>query len=350
MKRSFKKEDVDMKKLIQSKEFRLLLIAIIVVGLGITIYVFNRLPKNKNKNESALNQPTAEINPLRKNADYKGFKAVYLMPVTGGQIIKEDLEAHLEILPVTDFATLASHTNKHIAIWIDKDVISLLPEGWLTQEPQKYYPIIVVGYNNALYSMREKLNLPIIGPWVDWSKQTLGPGFSVWMIESHSANSLPAFMKGYAEEMTASRILEVSNELLKKSLSIIEYKNTQYGFSFSLPVSWEGYSIAEDKWEGTSSGPNGDMVVKKGPIILIRHPKWTSANPKQDIPIMIFTIAQWDSLEQGKFHIGAAPIGPTELGRNSKYVFALPARYNFAFPPGFEEVEEILENNPLKVF
>ena len=65
---------------------------------------------------------------------------------------------------------------------------------------------------------------------------------------------------------------------------------------------------------------------------------------------MIFTIEQWNELQQEKFHIGAAPIGPMELGRNSKYVFALPARYNFAFLPGFEEVEEILENNPLKAF
>ena len=41
-------------------------------------------------------------------------------------------------------------------------------------------------------------------------------------------------------------------------------------------------------------------------------------------------------------------MGPKELGRNSKYVFALPARYNFAFPTGFEEVEDILAGNPLQ--
>ena len=65
---------------------------------------------------------------------------------------------------------------------------------------------------------------------------------------------------------------------------------------------------------------------------------------------MVFTLAQWDSLQQDKFHIGAAPIGPSELGRNTRYVFALPARYNFAFPTGYEEVEKILEDNPLKAF
>ena len=62
---------------------------------------------------------------------------------------------------------------------------------------------------------------------------------------------------------------------------------------------------------------------------------------------MIFTISQWNALQQDKFHIGAAPIGPSELGRNSRYVFALPARYNFAFPTGYQEVEKILKSNPL---
>lgn len=40
-------------------------------------------------------------------------------------------------------------------------------------------------------------------------------------------------------------------------------------------------------------------------------------------------------------------IGPSMLGQNSKYVFALPPRYNYAFPTGFEEVEKILETGPL---
>jgi len=131
----------------------------------------------------------------------------------------------------------------------------------------------------------------------------------------------------------------------------ISYKNTEYGFSFTLPESWEGYKIINDQWEGLSTNDSqGEKVVEKGPMISIRHPKWTDENPRQDIPIMIFTIKQWDLLQEGKFHIGAAPIGPRELGRNSKYVFALPARYNYAFPEGYEEVEDILKGSPLKPF
>lgn len=127
------------------------------------------------------------------------------------------------------------------------------------------------------------------------------------------------------------------------------YQNTQFGFSFSLPESWKGYRILTEKWEGRALDERANgKIVETGLMIKLRHPEWTSQNPRQDIPIMIFTIEQWDALQQEKFHIGAAPMGPKELGRNHKYVFALPARYNYAFPTGYEEVERILENTPLK--
>ncbi|MDP4092931.1 MAG: hypothetical protein Q8920_06175 [Bacillota bacterium] len=129
----------------------------------------------------------------------------------------------------------------------------------------------------------------------------------------------------------------------------VVYNNSQYGFNFTLPESWKGFRIITDKWKGLSQGQtNDDVPYATGPIITIRHPLWTSANPRQDIPIMIFTINQWNEQQQDKFHIGAAPIGPSELGRNSKYVFALPARYNFAFPTGYQEVEKIINSKPLK--
>lgn len=130
----------------------------------------------------------------------------------------------------------------------------------------------------------------------------------------------------------------------------IIYKNPQYGFSFSLPPSWKGYSIITDKWNGFAPGgaQGGQRIVETGPIISIRHPLWTEQNRRQDIPIMVFTLAQWESLQRGKFITGAAPVPPSELGRNSSYVLALPPRYNYAFPPGYKEVEDILRSHPLK--
>ncbi len=126
------------------------------------------------------------------------------------------------------------------------------------------------------------------------------------------------------------------------------YKNTQYGFSFALPDSWQGYKIITDKWEGLAT--DSQELAESGPLILFRHPQWTEQVKRQDIPVMVFTTEQWEALQSEAFNIGAAPMGPKELGRNRQYVFALPARYNYAFPAGFEEVETILENDPLKPF
>ena len=71
----------------------------------------------------------------------------------------------------------------------------------------------------------------------------------------------------------------------------VVYKNSEYGFTFSLPGTWDGYSIVTDQWEGfpnhsNSGGDPGDQPVY-GPEILIRNPAWTAADPHQDIPIMV---------------------------------------------------------------
>lgn len=139
-------------------------------------------------------------------------------------------------------------------------------------------------------------------------------------------------------------LLFIGQSICIPSVSPVVYRNYNYGFSFSLPENWRGYKIVASGWEGQDI--NG-RIVEMGPEIIIRHPLWTAEHPRQDIPIMVFTLGQWNKLQQDKFHIGAAPVGPKELGRNNKYVFALPARYNFAFLEGYEEVERILEGNPL---
>lgn len=133
-----------------------------------------------------------------------------------------------------------------------------------------------------------------------------------------------------------------------ETTNTIVYKNTSYGFEFSLPQSWKNYTIITDQWEGFPPGRQEPEAAATGPMISIRHPRWTERNQRQDIPILVFTLDQWNSLQQEKFHIGAAPMGPSELSRNNKYVFALPARYNYAFQTGFEEVENILTGNPLQ--
>ena len=129
------------------------------------------------------------------------------------------------------------------------------------------------------------------------------------------------------------------------SADAVEYRNTKYGFAFSLPQGWKGYTIVADKWEASDAQKGS---VERGPVVSIRHPGWTEENPRQDIPIIVFTLEQWDSAEKGNFYIGGSPIGFHELGRNRKYAFAVSSRYNEAEVVGREEVDRILQHEPLR--
>ncbi len=126
----------------------------------------------------------------------------------------------------------------------------------------------------------------------------------------------------------------------------IVYRNSAYGFCFVLPESWKGYTIVSEQWSGTilSSGK-----AVQGPQLLVRNPKWTAEKPYQDIPIMIFTPEEWQQVEAVTISVSAAPIGPSELGRNSKYVFALPPRWiGFYDTLGQDELNAWMSQNRLQ--
>ena len=136
-----------------------------------------------------------------------------------------------------------------------------------------------------------------------------------------------------------------------QSSSTIEYVNAEYGFSIVLPESWTGYSISMDTWEASrSDAQRGSAAAGEGPVISIVHPLSTEEQPRQDIPIMVFSIRQWDLVQEEVWRLSAAPMPPSELGRNSTYVLALPPRYNYAYPEGWEEVEQILADRPIRTF
>lgn len=164
-----------------------------------------------------------------------------------------------------------------------------------------------------------------------------------------------------AQRSITLTVVNVEGKWVIDDVSLGDYEDTasiscdvaDYGFRVHLPETWTGYSVLEEKWEGYRLDAQGNVEKDPsvtGPLVIIRHPKWTEDNPRQDIPVMVFTHAQWEALQKDEFHIGAAPVNPTELGRNSDYVFALPARYNYAFPEGYEEVEGIIESGAFETF
>lgn len=144
---------------------------------------------------------------------------------------------------------------------------------------------------------------------------------------------------------------DTNNEEVKNTVnpnnSTIVYRNTDYGFTFSLPSTWKGYSIVNGTWNGTALT---NITAPSGPKIIIRNPKWTAAAHYEDIPVLVFTISQWNSYLAENFSISAAPILASELARNDMYVFALPPRWNFDYSLGYEEAENIVASNPIKTF
>lgn len=141
--------------------------------------------------------------------------------------------------------------------------------------------------------------------------------------------------------------IKSSDNGVTDSTNEIIYNNFDYGFTFTLPANWRGYSIVESTWEGITLS---DETAPSGPKIIIRNPKWTEAAHYEDIPIMIFTISEWNGYIAENFSVSAAPIQARELARNNKYVFALPPRWNFDYSLGYKEAEDIIAGEPLHAF
>jgi len=148
---------------------------------------------------------------------------------------------------------------------------------------------------------------------------------------------------------TASITVTVRN-IEQVTSSKISYWNNDYGFAITLPKSWEGFTLYQQDWKGYLATANAsEKPAENGPILVFRNPQWTASEPYQDIPIMVFTPTVWAQVESEELSVSAAPMPPTKLGENDHYVFALPARYNYAFPKGWEEVDQIMKSNPLSM-
>lgn len=122
----------------------------------------------------------------------------------------------------------------------------------------------------------------------------------------------------------------------------VVYRNDQYSFCFTLPASWDGFTVVTGSWSGSAPGDSDPTHLIKGPLLRIRNPRWTEEEPYEDIPVMIFTHKQWKAAQSDKMIVSAAPFGPSELAHNSRWVFALPPRYDYDFATGYQEVEKLL--------
>lgn len=146
-------------------------------------------------------------------------KAIYLAPKDGGQLTKEDISKYPEVIRVSDFKEFKKLVSKNNAIWIDKDAVDFVDLNWIQKEAENKIPIVLIGYNNELYSFREKLScFGINGPYIDWNTQKLEPGFSIGMLKEKTETSRSVFMKGYETNPDTKQILSLTTMLLEGKL------------------------------------------------------------------------------------------------------------------------------------
>lgn len=123
----------------------------------------------------------------------------------------------------------------------------------------------------------------------------------------------------------------------------------QYNLTFCLPASWRGYSVSVQQLEDVrySLAEDRQVVVGQTPMITLRHPQWRAHAPYQDIPIVVFTRAQWDALHQGELWPSLFAGGVMmELWHSQGFVFAISSRFNANDEVrGWKEVTEIVEQN-----
>jgi hypothetical protein len=158
--------------------------------------------------------------------------------------------------------------------------------------------------------------------------------------------------KNYEEvSRQARKAQEDIQALEQRRADLVVYKNDTFGFSIELSADWKGYTvnqIKEDIYDLTGRTTTNNGVVDSFQIIELHHPSETPDNPREVMPIMILTQAQWGHIFNEEWSVGAAPVPPTLLGQNSQWIIALPARYNYDFEPGWEEVDQLIRT--IKVF
>jgi len=213
--------------------------------------------------------------------------------------------------------------------------------GWTPEDPWQDIPIMI--FTPSQWKLVEAGKLPVGAPPTGPSElgRTSGYVFALpprWIgfTDVEGQDAVEALMKRHPFQAPCEPIV---------------YRNTQYGFCFRLPADWKGYQIVKERWRG--GVPNreapGTARIISGPLIQFRNPEWTQADPYQDIPIMVFTRAQWRTKEKEGIVVSAAGVDFGAIGRNANYVFAQPPRwFGYIEVAGLEEVGTWMSQNPLQ--
>ena len=215
--------------------------------------------------------------------------------------------------------------------------------AWTEDDPYQDIPIMV--FTQAQWREKEKHGLITSAFGADWPPFGRNAGYVF---------KQPDRWIGYADVRGMKEVEDLMmTHPFQAPCGPIVYRNTEYGFCFLLPSDWKGYKVIAQKWEGApADDTKGELI--EGQEILLRNPNWTSDAVWQDIPIMIFSRAQWKLVQTGKYAFSAGPDKPGALGINSRYVFALPPRWlptrpsEYSGIAGVEQVLWMMSRNPFR--
>jgi hypothetical protein len=163
------------------------------------------------------------LNKSTKETASTSFKAAYFYQKEA-QLSLEDLQAHPEVVTVQTFDEFKKYAQQKIALWIDKSAAPFdsEQEKWINEEPQIYYPIVLIGTSDTLYAFKELLRLCcFMGPAGVYPGYD-APGFSViqWEATNEPDYHAVTFLQGYNQKPTIQAILEITNALLEGKLKV----------------------------------------------------------------------------------------------------------------------------------
>jgi len=145
-------------------------------------------------------------------------RAVYLESTVAPQLGAGDLARHPEVLVVRSQAELESRLATGEAIWIDKGVARSLDIDRLRRLTSgRVLPVALIGYNSGLFAFRETLPIAHIhGPYIDWNRVRLEPGFAVFSFRRFvRSGGTQFYLRGYDVTQTVDAVLAATNPILR---------------------------------------------------------------------------------------------------------------------------------------
>ncbi len=163
------------------------------------------------------------------------IRAAYLVQ-PGGQLSAADLAGYPEILVTGRFEEFQQAARRRVALWIDRNAIQLVEEGWLDEMPQASYPIVLVGYNYPYYAFGLQLGICCFLGHFETDHSGFEPGFSVIKRDSGDGSTQPAFLQGFKEIPSVDAILRISNDLLDGKIVPTPSRTPPPGLVTSTPL------------------------------------------------------------------------------------------------------------------